>query len=486
MGVDVGKMKVGEVEAAELDDRPPTKRSRASGHCLLMSFPPGRPGALAALLVAAIAPSCVSPSAKITIYFRVDQELFRPEYLLVTWVAPHERDRVGLRVPDDGLLATSGPAVGSMVIDMEGAPAGPRTIIAWGMRGVTQVSGALGQVEWVPGTRQALTVTLGCVQKAAGEQAPPETRIDRAPWVDCAEPARPSRADAGREVAPPPADDDAAVPDGPTPDAGLPLDGPLDVPAPLDAARVDRPPPLPDAPAAADGAQPADRTPLPPGADLGKGLVVHLRLDDGRGNMTARDSSGNGNTGTLQQLDLFDAWVPGYRGTGLDLAGKGWVSVPESPTLNSINDGFSIAAWVQRTGDGTIAARRAVGASGFLYRFFIAGGLLGLQINSSNGARADFLSSNQVPTGRWVQLAAVYDKHEAHVFLDGVSIGQQRYELNIGPENSPLEIGASQDATLIGAADRLLGIIDEVAVYDRPLTAGEVQALAGGNQPPGP
>jgi hypothetical protein len=294
------------------------------------------------------------------------------------------------------------------------------------------------------------------------------------------------------------------------PDAGAPADaGPLDadspasVDGPRDVSPLDvrppdgppppppdaPPPPPPDAPPPPPPPPPRDTgaglEALPPGADLGRGLVAYLRLDDGAGSAAARDSSGNGNTGSLVQLDPLAAWVGGHLGTALDIAGRGWVAIPESVTVDSVTDGFTISAWVSRTGDGTIASRRAVGANGFLYRFFITGGQLGLQINSSNGAHADFVgTAASVPTGRFVHVAAVYDKVTARVFLSGTAVGEQGYALAIGPENSPLLIGAREDATLVNADDRLAGQIDEVAIYNRALSGAEVQGLADGFLPP--
>ncbi len=226
--------------------------------------------------------------------------------------------------------------------------------------------------------------------------------------------------------------------------------------------------------------------PPPAGTDLSTGIVAYLKLDDGVGRLIARDASGNGNDGTLQLLDPQRAWVAGYFGTGLAINGAGWVSINESETVNGISAGFGFSAWIRRTGNGTILARRSVGASGFLYRLFIVDGRLGLQINSTNGARVDLVAAGTVPADRWVHVAATYDLLQARLFTDGSDAGVQAYNLAIGPENSPINIGASQDATLVGADDRFAGEIDELSIFNRPLSAPDVRALAGGFVPPLP
>jgi hypothetical protein len=211
--------------------------------------------------------------------------------------------------------------------------------------------------------------------------------------------------------------------------------------------------------------------------------VLYLKLDDGVGRVTAQDASGNGNTGTLQFLDPQRAWVEGYLGTSLDIAGTGWLSINESTSLNSISNGFGFSAWIRRQGDGTILARRSVGANGFLYRFFIVEGKLGVQINSSNGARVNLVSGRTVPSGAFTHVAATFDRRRARIFINGIEVGSEGYGLNIGPENSPLNIGASQDATLVGAEDRFVGRIDEVSVFDRALSDQDVRALVDGFVP---
>jgi Concanavalin A-like lectin/glucanases superfamily len=468
-----------------------------------------------AVSIALASPSCAARSPDITIEFRVDQEMYRPGYLLLTWLAPEDRDHVGVRFPGGGELTANGPSLGSFVIHMDGAPAGERSIVVWGMRGMTQVSGASSRLLWVPGSPQDIVLTLGCM--TAKDRIPPPLAglVDLAAWVPCDAPAPPGvdgpPADVSRDAAsdvveivqpipdPSPPDlapqtdivpvaadaareQDAAPP--PPPDRGVPEPGGPPR-APPDAGAPDSPPDVrPSRDASADS--PRDlprREALPPGADLSNGLIAYLKFDDGTG-IAARDSSGNGNNGTLQRLNAATAWVSGYLGTAVDIAGTGLVAIEQSVGLNSLSNGFTISAWVNRTGDGTIAARRSVGGLGFLYRFFITGGRLGLQINSSNGARADFLGANVVPTGQWVHVAAVYDQLNARVFLGGVTNGEQRYELPVGPENSAFVLGASEGATADATADHLFGQIDEVAVYNRALSAVEVAAVAQGYLPP--
>jgi hypothetical protein len=432
--------------------------------------------------------SCAPASPRITVYFRVDDEQFRPEYLLVTWLAPDGKDQPGIRIPKEGALDASGPLLGSLAVDMTSSPAGERTVIAWGMKGLQQVSGARSAVQWEPGSRREVTLTLGCVQTPAGP--PGMGQVSQAPWLSC----QGARQDGGPEPvdgAAPSGGDmarDAAEPEAGAPDGGVDLPAP-DAVAALDlAADLATDAPVPDARPPVDLAldRPPDRRPpdpLPPGADLGKGLVAYYRFDDPPGSSTARDSSGNALAATLQSLDPSAAWVAGYLGGALDVAGKGWASVAGSPVLNTVVDAFTFSAWIDHSGDGTVVSRRYVGASGFVYRMFIAGGRLGLQINSSNGANAN-VTGPPVPAGSWVHVAARYDGQAAVLFLSGAAVARAPYAVSLPSEASPLELGADEDATLVSAEQRFAGQLDELAIYNRALGDAEVAALAGGNLPP--
>ena len=190
--------------------------------------------------------------------------------------------------------------LGSLDVDMEDAPGGKRTLVVWGVRASTTVSGARAEVQWSAGYRRDVTVTLGC-------------------WRDVQE--APS-ALAGYAVAPPsaacPGPGTSGVAAASPPDAARDSTGPADAGTPPVPAAPPAPPaPTPPAPSAPpappppDAAAPERPAAMPPaGTDLATGLTVYLKLDDGPGSRRARDSSGHGNDGLLERLDPARAWVP--------------------------------------------------------------------------------------------------------------------------------------------------------------------------------
>src|SRR5205809_643207 len=70
--------------------------------------------------------------------------------------------------------------------------------------------------------------------------------------------------------------------------------------------------------------------------NLTDGLVGFWRLNETSGT-SARDSSAWGNDGTLEGLDPMMSWVAdGPEGEALSVEAKGHVSVPDSPSIDTV------------------------------------------------------------------------------------------------------------------------------------------------------
>ena len=162
------------------------------------------------------------------------------------------------------------------------------------------------------------------------------------------------------------------------------------------------------------------------------------------------------------------------------------MNIRRSPSLDTIDEAFSFSVRVRRTGDnGTILARRLAGTGDFLYRFFVTDGKPGIQIGSPGGAQLQAVGLVRVPSGVWIDLAAVYDGAAVRVYLHGFAVGSERAAVPLARVPSPLTVGARAIASGEDADDRFAGEIDELAVYDRALSEREVRALVEGALPPG-
>jgi len=101
-----------------------------------------------------------------------------------------------------------------------------------------------------------------------------------------------------------------------------------------------------------------------------------------------------------------------------------------------------------------------------------------LTSRSEAASKFSVASGVHVDAGKWYHMAVVNGKNHRSLFIDGASQGEQHLT---GTMDSP---GNSVDRRFIffgatqGNRDYLNGLIDEVAVYDRPLEPAEVMKIS--------
>jgi hypothetical protein len=251
---------------------------------------------------------------------------------------------------------------------------------------------------------------------------------------------------------------------------------------------VDSPPPLD--PCASGSPDAAGCVPT----GLLDGLVGYWKLDDGAGSATARDSSGQGNNGSLISVNANMQWVAGKSGTALELNGTGWVNVAPSTSIDGIVDQVTVASWIYL--DGTInryatAASRQIGG-GIQQHYHVslnADVKPNLFVTTGLDDVALLIANNAVAPRTWVHLAGTYDGMNARLYVNGVEAATQVLTGTFAPDTTPVIIGGNgNDAT--GVPTELFpGRLDEVMLYHRALTAPEIGRLYAGalftNAPPG-
>jgi Concanavalin A-like lectin/glucanases superfamily len=213
-------------------------------------------------------------------------------------------------------------------------------------------------------------------------------------------------------------------------------------------------------------------------------LVGWWKLDETSGTI-APDSSGNGNTGTLQG---DPKWSVGKIGGALELDGTGdYVDCGSSDVFN-ITEQVTLAAWVQPD-------------PGFAYPdwsgIIMRGGpnidTFALYYNGPN-MQVGFKTTGTTPnwmavaaTGlfdnEWHHVAAVYDGATKFVYLDGERIGTMDSSGSIETSNGRLLLGAGRDQT--PPTLLLVGKIDDARIYDEALAQEKIQTMmqGGGGYP---
>jgi hypothetical protein len=209
----------------------------------------------------------------------------------------------------------------------------------------------------------------------------------------------------------------------------------------------------------------------PPPPPSGQSPTLSYSFDDGAGT-SARDDSGSGRTATLVN---GATWAAGRTGTAVALDGvDDYVMVP-APGLPTGD--FTLEAWVfleQAAAFQTIM-EALDGFGGPELEFDIVTGA-SLQV-WTNGAQR-LTTSASLTTGAWTHVALTRTGSTLRAYINGSAVnptGSDGGVLSFG--SCPLLIGVDADSECTGTLNGFLrGRVDDVRIYDRALTASEIQA----------
>lgn len=197
------------------------------------------------------------------------------------------------------------------------------------------------------------------------------------------------------------------------------------------------------------------------------GLVAAYSFDEGIG-LNANDSSGNGHTGVLSGAIWTSA---GKFGNALAFNGtSSWVTVNTTSLLN-LTTSMTLEAWVFPTA--TTGVRDIVlkeGSNVDIYNLY-ARNWRGLpEANVLVGGANRVAEGTTLPANGWTHIAGTYDGSMVQLFVNGVQVSSTAIAGTISTSTGPLRIGGNG---LWG--EYFQGSIDEVRIYNRPLTQTEIQ-----------
>ncbi|MEM2987857.1 MAG: LamG domain-containing protein, partial [Candidatus Bathyarchaeia archaeon] len=207
------------------------------------------------------------------------------------------------------------------------------------------------------------------------------------------------------------------------------------------------------------------------------GLVGYWSFNEGKGT-TATDFSGNGNKGSLVN---GPTWVKGRYGKALKFDGvDDYVQVPDSASL-SPTSALSVFAWVKPEAVNdykAIVAKRLSAANDWSYGMRITNtgnGEVEARIHDGTTATS-VISSSTLSTGVWYHIGLVYNGSTLKVYINAIERGSGVATVSIQDSDQPLRIG---NWTTLTPQDiqHFQGLIDDVRIYNRALSASEIQAL---------
>ncbi|MFH0952995.1 MAG: LamG-like jellyroll fold domain-containing protein, partial [Verrucomicrobiota bacterium] len=202
------------------------------------------------------------------------------------------------------------------------------------------------------------------------------------------------------------------------------------------------------------------------------GLVLHYSFDRDEGGRVA-DESGSGNEATVVgAVHVRDGRIGGaYQFDGE----TSYIQLRDSESLKP--EHLTVSAWIRPgkryTNKNVVffSKEQTGGAGGYVLRYF-AGGLdfMIMRTGSYEPLRVTMtLESNQ-----WYHVCGTFDGDWQRLYLNGSMIAEVERHVRINQTATAPKIGASADAS---PRDFFLGVIDDVRVYDRGLSADEVAQL---------
>jgi len=207
---------------------------------------------------------------------------------------------------------------------------------------------------------------------------------------------------------------------------------------------------------------------LPPGL---------VSLWAGEGN--ARDSVG-GNNGAGEKI----RYAAGKIGHAFNFNGADFVQIPDAPNLRFTN-AMTVEAWVNLKTFRGANGREIVSKFGGPYlnqasytfsidpatrkAYFIVNAYAG-------GTSTTVYSSTTIPTNQWVHLAGTYDGSTVKIYVNGQLSGEAPWTQGIFSGNNPLVIGCTLQNYSVPTSF-FNGLIDEVGLFNRALSASEIQTI---------
>jgi len=234
-------------------------------------------------------------------------------------------------------------------------------------------------------------------------------------------------------------------------------------------------------------------------ADITTGLVGYWKFDEGSGT-TAADSSGNNNTGTVNG---GAAWTTGKLNQALSFdRANDYVNAGSASSLDNIEttgSGLTVSAWIYARSygygnNGMIVSKGSANMNGH-WRFMFAGAANYLIFVKDYSGANDLYLYVDFPASYfniWKHVVVTWDGSTSasniHIFINGVQAATKSSSDGVGGKVSDasnfLAIGAADD---YGSGNYFFdGLIDEVRIYNRALSASDVSELynyTGGGTP---
>lgn len=227
--------------------------------------------------------------------------------------------------------------------------------------------------------------------------------------------------------------------------------------------------------------------PVPP-TDPPTGPAAYYKMDEGVGQVVG-DSSGKGNNarlGTNTKKESKDPqWIQGMSLKGLKFDGiNDVVTIPHRTPIDKLKK-FSVSAWINpdaKSGYLRIISKESssffVGGNEFYLCVDPATGYLGVAVVDTKGIEIISNIHNAILAYTWNHVVMTYDDtgdRKCHLYVNGFEVSYDRQDTMIGTLKTTANNWKVGNRS---AGDKaFMGIIDNMRIYDRALSASEIADL---------
>ncbi|MBI4010411.1 MAG: hypothetical protein HY361_04475 [Candidatus Aenigmarchaeota archaeon] len=213
-------------------------------------------------------------------------------------------------------------------------------------------------------------------------------------------------------------------------------------------------------------------------------LVGYWKMDEGSGSTTA-DSSGNANTGNLTNMNTTGNSTSGWNSTDCKFGNcmqfdniDDKINISDSPSL-SPTSAVTISAWVrgsafQNAGSTEPVVSKYKGGTADRSYELNVDGVSGNQFFDfylRAGSTLNLKSVTKPQNDIWYLVTATYDGSNMNMYVDGIFEANLANTGSITDSTLGVLIGWNHDNSFFG------GLIDEVRIYNRALSADEIKAI---------
>jgi Concanavalin A-like lectin/glucanases superfamily/MBG domain len=175
---------------------------------------------------------------------------------------------------------------------------------------------------------------------------------------------------------------------------------------------------------------------------------------------SAKDFSGNGNTGMLKGAPTYSADLPALINRSVSFNTSSLIRVPDSSGIN-VTGPITVETWFKLnsiSGQQQLISRNTAGGAYFLIS---NDGMPQFYVRNGSG-QSDFVIAWPpiITANEWHHMAGVFDGSQLRIYLNGVLCASKKTVIGPGSGNSELTLGGNKD----GVSAMANGLMDEVRI----------------------